>query len=186
MTELRDVTERVWNVRNVRSATEGAAGSWGLQAVVYAKTTRSDGMPVWKLERALGPVHTAGSESARRGAAVRDGEANAGPIERSGHARHGGLALGISDILDDPAAESEWRLGGRTLKLVFASPTSKSKRMALALAEKTKRGGGYRLVKRLGTISRKQLKEDIARLSIPWARAEKLPRTPGKVVEGVE
>lgn len=177
---------RVWSLRPVRDA---ETGKWQVQAAVYEACERRDGMPIWKLVNVLGTPYPRNGDG--NVAAARDGAASGLP--KNLQARHGGLAIDLSQVFDDPVAESTWRLGGGYYQLAWARATSKGKKFVVALVRREQvdlvhldghvktRSPGWVLVRRVATCTRKQLQE-FQTLGLGLVGADSLPRLPGKEV----
>ncbi len=165
---------RVWNISYSKAVVQ-ANERWGIQAAIYEKVRRRDGLLIWQLSEKVGEFRP--NEPGEAGvkalqAAEADGAATG--LSRLSTARHGGSAVEMSDLID-PAREAAWRLDGLPLSLCWKWATVKQRRVVVALARQVP-GHSFIKVIGVGTVTRKQA-EDLAKsLSLPLLQVGGIPR----------
>ena len=184
--------QRVWKVCTVMLGSKPIA----YQAATYSRTTDKRGLPVWRKDETLGPRWPFSNDGYARGLAADNAtkEGRASGLFRDETVRSGGLALDIDELLG-PELSAVYRLGG--IKLAFFCVAS-GKRWVIALGQTprnarrppvTKKGrqpkrvpSGYTLVRRLPSVSGRQL-SDLRKLSgIPRLDCANIPHEVGKPI----
>lgn len=164
---------RVWNIRYARKQV-GAEERWGMQMAVYEKARRKDGLFIWQITTELGPFRVnRGGPDGVKDLEKCEAEGRATELPRVGTARHGGMAVEMSDLID-PAREAAWRLDGLPLSLAWKWATVKRKRLITALAREE--GGKLIKVTGVGTVTRKQVSDLSSMLSLPTREVGHIPR----------
>jgi hypothetical protein len=171
-------TTEVWNVRRVRAGSELVKGkarpAWKFQAVIYGRKLRPDGLPLWTLGRALGPLRDT-IDVARE-------DAIGQKVPRCHTACHNGAALLMHDLFD-VEDEAAWRLAGNR-GLVYANGRTQGRyNLGLALRSVDPQSSHglkrWTLEKKIGSVSERQLIQIQRLTGLNLIHAEYMPRTLG-------
>lgn len=165
------MNDRCWSVRPVK----GGHG-WLHQAAIYERSSRRDGLPIWKFIRAVGPADYVEGKAKLQGQTT--------GLLYDPAAKHNGTALTIQDFMP-PEEETICRIHGRDFLLVGA-PARNEKRKIIGLAQRDGRGARWVFTRRIGSISAKQVRLiwDIgAKFKMRWAWIDAMPRMRGKELD---